>query len=129
MRFLVMTVTLAAMLVASCRSTSAARDARVATIQVEVLGFEDCPHTAEFLKRVQRAAANIAGARVVYVDQSTLALTDLRRGYPAPTALVHGRDLFGLAAPTVASLGCRVYPDGLPDEAAIAAALCMSVDP
>ena len=42
---------------------------------------------------------------------------------------MHGRDLFGLAAPTVASLGCRVYPDGLPDEAAIAAVLRMSVDP
>ncbi len=124
---LLTTMALTAMTLAACHSTRDASDAHAATIQIEVLGFEDCPHTAAFLARVQRAAANVGDLRVVYVDQNALALSDLRRGYPAPTALVRGRDLFGLAAPSGASLGCRVYPGGLPDVTAIEAAITRSL--
>ena len=47
-------------------------------------------------------------------DLETLAESDVRRGYPAPTILLKGRDLFGLPAPLIRAMGCRVYPGGLP---------------
>jgi hypothetical protein len=34
------------------------------------------------------------------VDLDTLPQDDVRRGYPTPTVLVDGADLFGMAAPT-----------------------------
>lgn len=83
-------------------------------MRVEVLGFADCPNTAEFRLRVEIAANGVGGCAVVYVDQESLPAADLRRGYPAPTALVDGRDLFGMARPTAPSLGCRMYPGGVP---------------
>src|SRR5262245_19883832 len=60
-------------------------------MKIEVLGFEGCPHTPDLLANTQSAAA-AAGVAVVYVDQHHLAEDDLRRGYPAPTILVDGRD-------------------------------------
>ena len=39
----------------------------------------------------------------------------ISRGWPTPTVLVDGRDLFGLLAPATPSMGCRVYPDGVPE--------------
>jgi hypothetical protein len=35
-----------------------------------------------------------------FIDQATLAATDPRLGYPTPTMLLGGADLFGLAQPT-----------------------------
>jgi hypothetical protein len=83
-------------------------------MRVEVLGFADCPNTAEFRERVELAAKAAGDIVVVYVDQESLPATDLRRGYPAPTALLAGRDLFGLPTPSAPSMGCRMYPEGLP---------------
>jgi hypothetical protein len=88
--------------------------------RVELLGFADCPNTAEFRQRVEIAASGVGGYAVVYVDQESLPAADLRRGYPAPTALVDGRDLFGMAKPTAPRLGCRMYPGGVPSVAEIA---------
>ena len=118
-----MILTLVAAVLSACRSTHDARETGAAMIQVEVLGFGDCPNTPEFLRRVQVAATRVDGARVVYVDQEALPEHDVRRGYPTPTALANGRDLFGLPAPTTPSMGCRMYEDGLPDEDAITARL------
>jgi hypothetical protein len=89
-------------------------------MRVEVLGFADCPNTAEFRRRVERAAVDAGGFEVIYVDQEALPADDLRRGYPAPTAIVSGSDLFGLPRPTSPSLGCRMYPGGVPSVAEIA---------
>lgn len=83
-------------------------------MNIEVLGFADCPNTPEFLERVRAAARRFEGATVVYIDQESLPPSDLRRGYPTPTALVNGNDLFGLPRPTAPSMGCRMYDGGVP---------------
>jgi len=83
-------------------------------IRIEILGFPDCPNTPEFGQRVQAAANEVGGFVLVAVNQQTLPTNDVRRGYPAPTALVHGRDLFGLPVPTSPTMSCRTYAGGLP---------------
>ena len=92
-------------------------------IRIEILRFPDCPNTPEFRERVQAAANEVGGFVLVAVDQQTLPTNDVRRGYPAPTALVHGRDLFGLPIPTSPTLSCRTYAGGLPSVNEIAANL------
>ena len=94
-----------------------------ALIRIEILGFPDCPNTPEFGQRVQAAANEVGGFVLVAVDQQTLPANDVRRGYPAPTALVHASDLFGLPIPTSPTLSCRTYAGGLPSVNDIAAKL------
>lgn len=122
MRITAPILALAVALLSACQSPNPAETGTAMT-QVEVLGFAGCPNTPEFLQRVQSAAGRVGGARVVYVDQESLPENDIRRGYPTPTALVNGRDLFGLPVPTAPSMGCRMYEGGLPDENTIAARL------
>ena len=83
-------------------------------IRIEILRFPDCPNTPEFGQRVQAAANEVGGFVLVPVDQQTLPTNDVRRGYPAPTALGHGRDLFGLPVPTSPTMSCRTYTSWLP---------------
>lgn len=92
-------------------------------VHIEILGFADCPHTAPFRGRVETAVHRLGGFTVVTIDQESLPPNDLRRGYPAPTALVDGRDLFGLPTPSSPSMSCRVYPGGLPSVEEIEARL------
>lgn len=82
---------------------------------IEVIGFADCPHTAGMLETV-RAAAERLGLpdAVTYVDQVGLDPGDTKRGWPAPTVLVDGNDLFGMPTPTSLTAGCRIYEDGMP---------------
>jgi hypothetical protein len=60
------------------------------------------------------------GLTCVEVNQEQLPARDLRRGYPAPTILVDGRDLYGLPTPTDTAMGCRVYAGGVPDAGELA---------
>jgi hypothetical protein len=84
-------------------------------MNVEVLGFSDCPNTPVLRERVAVAVRDAGSAfRLRYVDQCSLAENDPRRGYPAPTVLVEGIDLFGLSVSTTTAMGCRVYAGGLP---------------
>jgi hypothetical protein len=93
-------------------------------MKIEVLGFDGCPNSPALLENTRAAAASVApSVAVAYVDQKLIPESDVRRGYPAPTILVDGRDLFGLAASTRAALECRLYPDGLPSAEQIAAKL------
>ncbi len=101
-----------ACLLTSCNTPHVEPD-RISSIQV--LGFSGCPSTPELLYRVKLATIQSGiNATVVYLDQHDLAQSDVRRGYPAPTVLVDGHDLYGLPAPTAIAAGCRLYAAGLP---------------
>ena len=112
---------LCACLTSACHSPPPNENTKL--IRIEILRFPDCPNTPEFRERVQAAANEVGGFVLVAVDQQTLPTNDVRRGYPAPTALVHGRDLFGLPIPTSPTLSCRTYAGGLPSVNEIAANL------
>ena len=48
------------------------------------------------------------------VEQGSLAINDIRRGYPTPTILLNGHDLHGANLSQGLTSACRVYPKGLP---------------
>jgi hypothetical protein len=92
--------------------------------RIELLGFGGCPNTRTMRSNAQDAVKALGiSAEVHYVDQESLPAKDRRRGWPAPTILVDGRDLFGLPAPSDSTLSCRMYPGGAPSVEEIAAAL------
>jgi hypothetical protein len=72
-----------------------------------------------------RAALASIGKGWTFADtnQETLPAGDLRRGYPTPTVLVNGRDLYGLPIPTTPGMGCRVYLGGVPSAEELASKL------
>jgi len=123
MRTPLLLVTLAALAVVSCRSTPDASVESPSVMKIEILGFADCPNTPAFRERVEAAAARLGDVQVIYIDQESLPANDIRRGYPTPTAIVNQRDIFGLPTPTAPTMGCRMYPGGLPSEQAIVTAL------
>jgi hypothetical protein len=91
---------------------------------IELLGFGGCPNTRTMRSNAQEAMRVLGlSAEVSYIDQEALPANDLRRGWPAPTILVDGRDLFGLPAPSDSTPSCRMYPGGAPSVEEIAAAL------
>ena len=93
-------------------------------MNIEVLGFEGCPNTPATKANVEQAIASLGvAANVVYVDQMKLPENDRRRGWPAPTVLVDGRDLFGMPEPRDSAMGCRTYAHGAPSETEISTAL------
>jgi hypothetical protein len=96
-------------------------------MRIEVLGFEGCPNTPQTLANVEKAVADLGlAASVEYVDQHTLGEHDRRRGWPSPTVLVDGRDLFGMLETQGSALlcmACRMYEGGAPSKAQIEAAL------
>lgn len=82
---------------------------------IELLGFPDCPNTAIIRANLRTALTSI-GADLTFrdIDQENLPESDMRRGWPTPTVLVNGRDLFDLAPPSSSTMSCRVYPSGVP---------------
>jgi hypothetical protein len=96
----------------------------VAQPKIELLGFPDCPNTPALRNNLKAALAAIgAGWTFTDTNQEQLAESDIRRGYPTPTILVNDRDLYGLPVPTAPSMGCRMYPGGVPDAGDIAGKL------
>lgn len=88
---------------------------------IELLGFPGCPNTPELRDNLKSALASIGkGWTFTDTDQEKLPEHDLRRGWPMPTVLVNGCDLFGMPAPTAPSMGCRMYPGGVPEAKDIA---------
>ena len=82
---------------------------------IELLGFPGCPNTPELRDSLTSALASIRkGWTFKDTNQEALPEHDLRRGWPTPTVLVNGRDLFEMPAPTAPSMGCRMYPGGVP---------------
>jgi hypothetical protein len=97
---------------------------RPQAMKVEVLGFEGCPNTPQTRANVEKAVASLGVvANVVYVDQMKLPENDRRRGWPTPTVLIDGRDLFGMPEPQGSAMGCRMYAGGAPSEDEIVNAL------
>ena len=87
---------------------------------IELLGFPGCPNTPAMRDNLQAALASIGkGWTFADTNQEKLPASDLRRGWPTPTVLVDGRDLFGMPAPAAPSMGCRMYPGGVPSAADI----------
>ena len=93
-------------------------------MRIEILGFDGCPNTP-IIRSNTEAAVRALGLRadVEYIDQQTLPGDDRRRGWPAPTILISGRDLFGMQEPLAATMSCRMYPSGVPSADAIERAL------
>lgn len=89
--------------------------------KIELLGFPDCPNTPALRENLAAALAAIGkGWTFADINQEKLPEGDIRRGYPTPTVLVNGHDLFGLPAPAAPSMGCRMYPGGVPGAETIA---------
>lgn len=89
----------------------------VSDMKISLLGFDGCPLTPRMKRRLEQAISQLEQhLELVQIDQHALDASDLRRGYPAPTILVNGSDLFGMPPPTSPSMGCRMYdgPDGVP---------------
>lgn len=103
-------------------ATNSAHEVQANARHIELLGFEGCPLTPRLRENLRSATARL-GVSFRDVDLTALPEDDSRRGYPAPTILVDGADLFGLPQPLRGNLGCRVYPDGLPRAQAIAEAI------
>jgi hypothetical protein len=78
---------------------------------VEFLGFDGCPNTPELRKRLEASDPTL---QIVDVDLMTLQKGDPRLGWGAPTILINGKDLFGMAASTNGNVSCRNWEDGLP---------------
>lgn len=114
-------VALAAVVLAACHGCRAPQLMPDRVDSIQVLGFAGCPNTPELLYRVKLATIQSSiDVTVVYLDQNALDDSDVRRGYPAPTVLVNGHDLFGMPVPDGTASACRVYAGGLPATKAIA---------
>lgn len=78
-----------------------------------------CPNSPKLRARLTKAVEGLH-LRVEVVDLGKLRHGDPRSGYPAPTILLNGRDLFGMAPPKPSDVrACREYPGGLPSVQAI----------
>lgn len=88
--------------------------------RIQLLGFPGCPNTPA-MRRNLRAALDAIGRGWTFTDtnQEALPESDTRRGWPTPTILVNGRDLFGMPPPVGDAMGCRIYPGGVPDSGTI----------
>lgn len=86
-------------------------------MDITLLGFDGCPMTPLMKQRLEEAITRLEPSlKLIQIDQHSLDASDLRRGYPAPTVVVNGSDLYGMQPPASPSMGCRIYdgPDGVP---------------
>ncbi len=94
-------------------------------MKVELLYLGGCPHYAPTLHRLRAALAS-EGIRAEVIEIEVEDEAGARRlGFPgSPTILVNGADIEpGARLPGEAAYACRRYPDGLPSEEMIRAAL------
>ena len=112
-----------AMLAAACGST---RSAQVEVKSLVLLTRGDCSDSPVMRARVDEALKAL-GLPTDYhvIDAGTLHPTDPRNGYPAPTVLYQGGDLFGMPEPKppFPAPSCRSYDGGVPASADIQAKL------
>lgn len=71
---------------------------RMATI--EFLTRDGCKNTPQMLDNLKRAQDQLGeDAKLEIIHQVSLASDDPRIGFPTPTILVNGRDIFGMPDP------------------------------
>ncbi|MFN7021694.1 MAG: DUF2703 domain-containing protein [Phycisphaerales bacterium] len=88
--------------------------------RIELLRFPGCPNAPALRDHLWAALASIGGGwTFIDTDQERVPMHDPRRGWPSPTVLVNGRDLFGMPAPGGTGPGCRMYPGGVPESSEI----------
>lgn len=92
-------------------------------MKIELLGFPGCPNTPAMRENLRAALGSSPGATFADMNQEALPESDIRRGWPTPTILVNGHDLFGMPAPSTPSMGCRMYAGGVPSAEEIRARL------
>lgn len=87
-----------AMLISAC---SRQEPAPVSHPALALLSRDGCMMTGTMRANLD-AAIRTLGKPITYdvIDLGTLPRTDLRVGYPTPTLLAKGRDVFGLPEPT-----------------------------
>ncbi len=87
---------------------------------IEFLGFDGCPNTPILLERLKVASPR---SKIVEIDLMKLKTGDPLLGWGAPTILVDGDDLFGLAPSPDRAVSCRNWSTGLPEVTEIKTAL------
>ena len=72
-----------------------------------LLARSDCVYLLQFRSQLNDAL-NVLGASMGYnlIDMDALPATDARRGYPSPTLLWRGKDIFGMPVPTPPFRSC-----------------------
>lgn len=69
-------------------------------MKLEFLTREGCKNTPKVLANVKQALASMASPPELHiVHQAVLSPDDPRTGYPTPTILMNGSDIFGLPVP------------------------------
>ena len=69
-------------------------------VELEFLTRDGCRNTPVMLENLRSAiASGQIRARLRVIQQGTLPPADPRNGYPTPTVLLTGRDVFGLEVP------------------------------
>ena len=72
-----------------------------ARLHLEFLTRDGCKNTSVMLENLREAIADgKIPADVTVIHQSTLHQDDPRVGYPTPTILLNGKDIFDLPVPT-----------------------------
>jgi hypothetical protein len=96
--FLVLVATVAALSI-GCRSSSRAPTSMTDLV---LLTRDGCPNTATMRARLDQAL-NALELSTDYrvLDLDSAAADDPRGGYPTPTVLYKGRDLFGMSEPAL----------------------------
>lgn len=109
--------------VAACTQSEIPQSSESGAGRIAFLGREGCANTPKLLANLE-SALKVAGSSMAYteVDQLKLPATDPRRGYPTPTILLDGKDIFGMPEPEppFTNTSCRFYKEGLPTSEMIA---------
>lgn len=81
-------------------AAGSARPSGWSAVGLTFLTRDGCSNTPVVRQRLDQALARMGLATTYHViDVATLADADPRRGYPTPTLLCSGRDLFGMPEP------------------------------
>ena len=94
-------VLLAVLLFSACAREPVESNPTRGRLHLEFLSREGCKNTAAMLENLDVVIADgKISADYTVILQATLQPDDPRTGYPTPTILLNGKDVFGMASPT-----------------------------